>query len=113
MLSAPGKFVYSRHSFSPAFDNLPWETVSASMPRLETVHPSPVPGAPSISSAAAWLSSTASDELEFFERPAGFLARLESSQFERAIQEGRGDRLYWNGSSKKRHATHKPGQVRS
>jgi hypothetical protein len=54
-----------------------------------------------------------SDELEFFERPAGFLARLESSQFERAIQEGRGDRLYWNGSSKKRHATHKPGQVRS
>jgi hypothetical protein len=53
------------------------------------------------------------DALEFFERPAGFLARLETAEFNRAFTEGRGERVYWNGSSKKPNATFKPGKVRS
>jgi hypothetical protein len=53
------------------------------------------------------------EELEFFHRPAGFLARLETAEFERSVAEGRGDRIYWNGSSKKRNAMLKPGEARS
>jgi len=48
-----------------------------------------------------------------FHGPApGFYKRLETAEFERSIAEGRGQRIYWNGSAG-HHKTKKPGQARS
>ena len=44
-----------------------------------------------------------------FHGPPGFRRGLETAEFERAVREGRGDRVYWNGP--KRSATHRPGEV--
>jgi hypothetical protein len=52
------------------------------------------------------------DELEFFGPQPGFYSRLAESEFNRAFTEGRGERIYWNGSSGS-HKPKKPGQVRS
>jgi hypothetical protein len=51
------------------------------------------------------------DELHFHGPPA-FFQRLESAEFEQAVREGRGDRVYWNGSAG-HHKAKKPGLVRS
>jgi hypothetical protein len=51
-------------------------------------------------------------ELVFLGQPSpGFRQRLETAEFERAVVEGRGDRVYWNGRQARHQATHLPGEV--
>jgi hypothetical protein len=51
------------------------------------------------------------DAMLHFHGPAPeFYHRLEAAEFERAIEEGRGERVYWNGRSGKAAATYRPGE---
>jgi hypothetical protein len=46
-----------------------------------------------------------------FHRPEPeFYQRLEAAVFEHAIEDGRGERVYWNGRLPKAHATYRPGE---
>jgi len=39
-----------------------------------------------------------------------FYQRLEAAEFERAIEQGRGERVYWNGRLPKARGTYRPGE---
>jgi hypothetical protein len=49
-------------------------------------------------------------ELVFLRAEPEFYRRLEAAEFERAVAEGRGDRIYWNGSAGP-EKTKQPGEV--
>jgi hypothetical protein len=53
------------------------------------------------------------DDVLHFHRPTpGFYQRLQDAEFERSVAEGRGDRVYWNGSAG-HHKMLSPGKARS
>jgi len=48
--------------------------------------------------------------LIFYGPDSEFYNRLDAAEFERAVREGRGERVYWNGK-KGHNAMKRPGQV--
>jgi hypothetical protein len=52
-------------------------------------------------------------QLRFLGPEPGFYERLAAAEFERSVREGRGERVWWNGSRRRPNATFKPGEARS
>jgi hypothetical protein len=90
------------------------------MPRSHVEILNPVPG------GSRWTSSRraqyfihrglavmANGKLLFHGPGLEFRRRLEAARFEQAVAEGRGERVYWNGSRKSPWAMCRPGQARS
>jgi hypothetical protein len=57
------------------------------------------------------LAMMRDEVLVFYGPDSEFYSRLDAIEFERAVVEGRGDRVYWNGRQAKHQATHLPGEV--